>query len=84
MTASALLAATAPSSTFGLEAHRPSGSAVAKTMSPTPRPAPNIIENQEKLPNSGFSPGRPSSFLPVAGSSASTNRKKANTPVAMT
>ena len=73
---------TAPVTVSGFEPQRPSGSAVANTMRPTPRPAPNIIENQEKLENSGCSPARPMRRLPVEGKSATIKRKKANMPVA--
>ncbi|MFT7178553.1 MAG: hypothetical protein ACI9EP_000282 [Oceanospirillaceae bacterium] len=47
---------TAPSEISGLYANKPNGSAVAKTIRPTPKPALNIMENHEefeKFENSG-------------------------------
>ena len=38
---------------------------------PTPIPAPNIMENHEKLENSGFSPTCPKLSLPAVGQMAS-------------
>ena len=38
---------------------------------PIPIPAPNIMENHEKLENSGLSSGRPSFVLPTDGHKAS-------------
>ena len=81
--ASWLFGATAPLTVSGFEPQRPKGSAVAKTINPTPKPAPNIMENHEKLENSGASSVRPILRLPVFGRMATTARKKANIPTMM-
>ena len=54
----------------------------AQTIRPTPNPAPNIMANQEKVLNSGFSSAFPSLRRPEEGTIATINRNHANSPTA--
>ena len=51
------------------------GSAVANVSMPMPIPAPNIIENHEKLENSGLSSSWPNRIFPAAGHNASAKQR---------